>query len=660
MDRAVTVRLLLVAILLTGISGIPGLFFPRKSPLGERVSAVLLGTGCLLGLFSAFACLLPNAAASLEAVWPVPGGAFAIRVDALSTVFLAPIFLLSLLGSIYGLEYWSHADHPRSGPSLRLFWGGLTAALALVVTAQNTLLFLAAWEVTALCNFLALTVEHRHDAEARRAGLIYIIATHAATLALFGMFGVLHAATGGFSWTPLADSAAKNGSTTALFLLAVLGFGTKAGIMPLHVWLPPAHANAPSHVSALMSGVVIKMGIYGLLRVTSLVAHPPIWWGGVVLGLGILSAILGVALALGQHDLKRLLAYHSVENIGIICMGLGLALLGRAEERPELVALGLAGSLFHVWNHGVFKSLLFLGAGAVIQRVGTREMDRLGGLARKMPYTALLFFVGAAAICGLPPLNGFASEFLVYIGLFRAAVEKSGRLWLAGGLGAPALALVGALAVACFAKAYGVVFLGLERTAAPSRAREAGPMMLAPMIVLAGLCFALGGAPAVVAPLLDAAVHEYGGGAPSLLKMAPLNFLSVTALFLLVVVLVLGLYLYLRTRRALPGSIGTWDCGYAAGAARIQYTASSFADSLVRLFAWVLRPLVREPKLTGPFPKPSKFHSETPDVVLDLALVPAIDTTGRAFSWLRWIQLGSIHAYLLYILLTLLVLMLWK
>ena len=611
------IHLLLLAILITGISGIPGLFFPRTSTLGERVSAVLLSTGCLLGLFSAFACLLPGAAASLEAGWPVPGGAFAIRVDALSTVFLAPIFLLSLLGSIYGLQYWSHADHPRSGPALRLFWGGLTAALALVATAQNTLLFLAAWEVTALCNFLALTVEHRHDAEVRRAGLIYIIATHAATLALFGMFGVLHAATGGFSWTPLADSAAKSGTTTALFLLAVLGFGTKAGIMPLHVWLPPAHANAPSHVSALMSGVVIKMGIYGLLRVTSLVAHPPIWWGGVMLGLGILSGVLGVALALGQHDLKRLLAYHSVENIGIICMGLGLALLGRAEDRPVLVALGLAGALFHVWNHGVFKSLLFLGAGSVIQSVGTREMDRLGGLARKMPYTALLFFVGAAAICGLPPLNGFASEFLVYIGLFRAALEKSGRLWLAGGLGAPALALV-------------------------------------------GLCFALGGAPAVVAPLLDAAVHAYGGGAPSLLKMAPLNFLSVTALFLLAVVLVLGLYLYVRTRRALPGSIGTWSCGYAAGAARIQYTASSFADSLLRLFAWVLRPLVREPKLTGPFPKPSKFHSETPDVVLDLALVPAIDTTGRAFSWLRWIQLGSIHAYLLYILLTLLVLMLWR
>ena len=656
------VHVLMLAILITGLSGVPGLFFPRESPLGERVSAVLLGSGCLLGLVSAFACLRPGAAASLEGSWPVPGGAFALQVDALSTVFLAQIFLLSLLGSAYGLEYWSHADHPRSGPALRCFWGGLTAALALVVTSQNTILFLASWEVMALCNFLALTVEHRHSAEVRRAGLIYIVATHTSTLALFGMFAVLHAATGGFSWTRLADSTVGSGTTTALFLLAVLGFGTKAGVMPLHVWLPPAHANAPTHVSALMSGVVIKMGIYGLFRVTSLVAHPPLWWGGLVLGLGMLSGVFGVALALGQHDLKRLLAYHSVENIGIICMGLGLALLGRAAERPELVALGFAGALFHVWNHGMFKSLLFLGAGSVIHCVGTREIDRLGGLSRKLPYTALLFFVGAAAICGLPPLNGFASEFLVYVGLFRAAAEKSGRLWVAGGLGAPALALVGALAVACFAKAFGVVFLGRERTEAAGRAHEAGPAMLGPMMVLAGVCLLLGVAPAVVAPLLDSAIHVWvsGGSAPSLLKVAQLNSLSVVGFFLLAAVSVLGLWLYLRTRRAVPGNVGTWDCGYAAGTARIQYTASSFADSLLRLFAWALRPHVRVQKLAGPFPQGAAFHSETPDVVLDFALVPAIDATGRAFSWLRWIQRGSVQAYLLYILLTLIVLMLCR
>jgi formate hydrogenlyase subunit 3/multisubunit Na+/H+ antiporter MnhD subunit len=238
--------------------------------------------------------------------------------------------------------------------------------------------------------------------------------------------------------------------------------------MPLHVWLPGAHAIAPSHVSALMSGVLIKMGIYGLVRTFSLFPNPPLWWGQLVLLMGAISGVLGVAFAIGQHDFKRLLAYHSVENIGIICMGLGLALLGRSLGSGALVALGLGGALLHTWNHGLFKGLLFLSAGSVLHAAHTREIDELGGLAKRMPWTSFAFLVGSVAICGLPPLNGFVSELLVYLGLFEVARLPRGVLWLVGAIGAPTLALIGALALACFVKVFGAMFLGEPRWAVRS------------------------------------------------------------------------------------------------------------------------------------------------------------------------------------------------
>src|SRR5262249_21310514 len=260
---------------------------------------------------------------------------------------------------------------------------------------------------------------------------------------------VLRAVSGSFALNPLDPDHLSPGLTTAIFVLALIGFGLKAGIMPLHVWLPSAHANAPSHVSAIMSGVLIKMGIYGLVRVTSLLPTPPLEWGTGVLGLGVVSGVLGVAYAIGQHDLKRLLAYHSIENIGIIVMGLGVALIGRSLGRADWVLLGLAGSLLHVWNHALFKSLLFLSAGSVIHSVHTPEIDHLGGLAKTIPGTALYFLIGAVAICGLPPLNGFISEFLVYLGLLGTLDGSRGPTFVGAAFAATALALIGALALAC-------------------------------------------------------------------------------------------------------------------------------------------------------------------------------------------------------------------
>ena len=411
-----------------------------------------------------------------------------------------------------------------------------------------------------------------------------------------------------------------------------------------------------------MSGVLIKTGIYGLVRITSLFPSPPMWWGGMVLGFGVASGVLGVAFAIGQHDIKRLLAYHSVENIGIICIGLGLALLGRALWRPELVVLGLGGALLHVWNHGLFKSLLFLAAGSVIHATGTREIDLLGGLLKPMPRTGLAFLVGATAISGLPPLNGFISELLIYVGLFRATTHGPGMLWMAAALSAAGLALIGALAVACFVKVFGAVFLGVARSESTARAHEADSRMVVPMGVLALLCAFIGLAPLAVAPVLDRAAATWAPEMSTLLSrsvvLAPLGWVTVVSLALTAAAFLGGNWLALRVRAA-PAGVGTWDCGFAAPSARMQYTSSSFAQMLVGMFGWALRPTVHGQPPHGLFPSPGQFQSHVPDTVLDRLLVPGGRATERAFHRLRWLQRGSVHAYLVYILATLVWLLVW-
>ncbi len=499
--------LLVVAIALVAVSGLPALL-PGAGAVRQRAAVGLLTAGAALGLLAAGRALGGEAGSALHWTWALPGAEFALQVDALSAWFLVPVFLISALGAWYGLEYWPLAEQPAGGARLLVFYGLATATLALVVTARNGILLLAAWEAMALTTFFLVAAEDERP-EVREAGWIYLVAAHASTLLLFGMLGLLWVAQGSFALEPFAPGTVSPALANGIFLLALGGFGIKAGLMPVHVWLPPAHANAPSHVSALMSGVVIKMGVYGVLRVAWLVAAPPLWWGELLLGLGVVSGVLGVAFAVGQHDLKRLLAYHSIENIGIIFMGLGLAVSGRAVGDWRWIALGLAAALLHTWNHGLFKTLLFLGAGAVLHRTHTRDLDQLGGLAKPMPRTALLFLIGAAAICGLPPLNGFVSELLLYLGMFGSltdlAAGEPGR-WLQPALGIPALALIGGLALACFVKVHAAVFLGEPRTDHARGARECGPAMLVPMGVLAALCVGIGLAPALIAPWLDRAI----------------------------------------------------------------------------------------------------------------------------------------------------------
>ena len=649
-----TATLTLLAVAMMGVSGVPGLFFGRRSVVGERFASLLMILGSLIGLAMAFHA--SGETASLDRAWSVPGGALAIRVDGLAAMFLVPLFVVAPFGSMYGLEYWPQHKHEGDGRKLRLFYGLMTAGIAVVLVARNAVLFLAGWETMALAAFLCITTEDQHEA-VRHSGYVYLVATRIGTLLLIAMFAVLHAAVG--SWDlappshPLAASAAN-----AVFVLAFLGFGLKAGLMPLHVWLPGAHANAPSHVSALMSGVLIKTGIYGIARVCSFFDHPPLAWGITLLLSGSVSGIFGVAFAIAQHDLKRLLAYHSVENIGIITMGLGVAMFGRAVGSPALVTLGLAGCLLHVWNHALFKSLLFFSAGSVLHATGTREIDQLGGLAKRMPRTAFAFVFGAIAICGLPPLNGFVSELFVYLGLMRAMTGE--RHWEIGALGAPALALVGALAVACFVKAYGALFLGQARSERGARARDPGLAMIAPMAGLGLACALIGLAPSVITPFVRSATiawaPELATIAEPLGVLAPLRFVSLMGVALLTLTAAGGAVFASATSARSAASGPTWDCGYAAPSPRMQYTSSSFAAMVVGFLSWALRPSVGLDAPSGLFPLPSTFRTHVPDTVLDRAVLPLSRAGGRSLRWFRWVQHGNVQLYIVYILATLFVL----
>lgn len=646
-----SLNLILIAVFSATASGLAGICLPRRVLGGQRIAVLMMSGSSLLGLIGGSLSLGTHSFQVLSVPWPAMGNSL-VGVDSLSAFFLIPIFLMGGLGSLYGIGYRPSFHNTENGRSLSLFWGLLVAGMSWLVISRHAMAFLLGWETMALSAFFLITTEDSKE-ECRRAGWIYLVATHLGTLALLAMFALWRQATGSYLFNPAADGTIRPGVMNALFFLALFGFGIKAGIVPLHFWLPGAHANAPSHVSAMLSGVMLKMGIYGLVRFLSLLPNPPYLWGGLMLLLGAVSGLLGVVFAIGQHDLKRLLAYHSVENIGIILMGLGLAMLGCSAGQPTWVVLGMAGCLLHTWNHSLFKSLLFFSAGSVVHSVHTRAIDSLGGLAKAMPWTAAMFAVGAAAICGLPPLNGFVSELFIYLGLFRSltAGETVGS---AAVIAAPVLAMIGALAVACFVKVYSAVFLGNPRTEAAGGAHESPLSMRAPMMVLAVACFGIGLAPVLLAPILDAVISNWsaGFGLPmtGVGALAPLPTVSLAGASLVIPVLLIGGLVRFRSR--FSPRVGTWDCGYACPTPRIQYTASSFAQMIVAMFRWVLGPHVHRPPIDGLFPESAAMSTHVDDPVLDRMVMPVCRAVEKGFGWFRRFQQGITQHYLLYILIT--------
>ncbi|HTQ31843.1 MAG TPA: proton-conducting transporter membrane subunit [Opitutaceae bacterium] len=607
-----------------------------------RLWLVLTLGGMGAALCAAFFVLRGGAEWNWRSGFPVGGEPLHLRLDALSALFLALLSVVGGAGAVYAREYWPDQAHPRSARSGRVWWAALLLSVAGVLVASNGLHFLVAWEIFAVSSYFLITLD-RPRREVRDAGWLYLAASHAATLSLFAFFALLAARTGSWELGPMRGQT----ELAPLFWLALFAFGVKAGLFPLHIWLPSAHANAPSHVSAIMSGVTIKLGIYGLVRFSGWLPVPA-GAGGALVGLGVISAVLGVAFALGQHDLKRLLAYHSVENIGIIVIGLGFAVMAVQHGNAAWGVLALAGGLLHVWNHGLFKSLLFFGAGSVLHATGTREMSRLGGLWRSMPWTAGLFALGAAAISGLPPLNGFISEWLIYLGLF-AAVDLSGATALTAVPAVVLLAMTGALALACFIKVCGVVFLGAPRTAAAENLHESGPWMRGPMLILAGGCAAIGLAPAFFWPAIMRAAADWNPAWSVAETPASLKTLGACnvglALGAVLAALLLGQWTRKRgLRRAL-----TWDCGYAVPTPRMQYTAGSLAATITEWFAWILRPERHEQRPVELFPARASFEEHTPETVLERVIEPAGGMVMQLSVAARRLQHGRLQAYLLYL-----------
>ena len=621
-----------------------------------------LWTGIALTAYPVLQVLIGGASQTISFNWSVPGGSFSFGLDALSAFFCLPVILIAPLAMIYGGAYFAHET--RVLGKHWLFYNILCASMLLVISARNGLAFLLVWELMALSSFF-LVIWEDDQAEVRRAAWIYLIATHIGTVALLIFFAVLGSLSGSLDFSVMSGSHSRGITTVVLFMLAVFGFGAKAGFIPLHVWLPEAHPAAPSHVSALMSGVMIKTGIYGILRALILIGEPAAYMGWILVVIGIISGIGGVLYALAQHDLKRLLAYHSVENIGIIILGLGSGVLGIVWKQPALALLGFGGGLLHVLNHAIFKSLLFFGAGSVVHGSGTRNIEALGGLFKTARVTGICFLIGAAAISGLPPFNGFISEFYIYFGGISSISSGAPGPVILAALLMASLALIGGLALACFAKAFGIVFLGESRTEQAARAVESSFQMRIPMLILSFLCILIGMLAPLTVYLINPAVKLLTGSEMSL--VAPVGGLVRT---LAIVALTLSLFIFLftlgylvrhRLRKARPDTTaGTWDCGYAAPTARMQYTASSFASPITSLLASELGTRIKGKEVSGYFPESASYHSETPDIATEKFFEPLFRLVDRLVSPIRRVQHGNLNGYLLYIALVLVLLLVWK
>ena len=643
--------LVLAGVLLIVAAGIGAAALSRWPAWSSGVFRLLLVAGCVAGMAGAVPALVGAPVREVGFTAGVPGGTWVFGVDGLSAVFLVVILGVGAASALYGVTYLGRDGNRRTVAMMHLLVAVLVAAMALVVAARAAVPFLMAWEVMAVSAWLLIVYERERE-EVRRAGLLYLIATHTGTLALFALFAVWGGDGRDLTFASLAARIPlTDGGAGWIIALALFGFGIKAGLVPLHFWLPAAHGAAPSHVSALLSGVLIKMGIYGLMRVIALLGAPPAWWGWLLLTLGAVSGVLGVIWALAQHDLKHLLAYHSVENIGIILLGLGAGVLGTAYGHPQVAVLGFAGAALHTVNHALFKSLLFLGAGSVLHGAGTREIERLGGLARRMPATFAGFLIGSAAIVGLPPLNGFLSEWLVFRSLL-ASGEAADSIRLAV-LGAAVLALIGALALACFAKVVGIVFLGSPRDAGSAQAHESPRGMVRPMLGLAGACAAIGLAPVLVLPPVLRVGAQLAGvtPSPSLAADAAAVPLTVLALSLALVSVALFAGSSRVLRRRPRASSGTWGCGYDAPTPRMQYTASSFGAPILLAFGPVAGVTITRTA--------DAFATHPADPVLDGMVFRSWRGVRVLADRLRPIQRGRLSLYLLYIVATVIALLVY-
>lgn len=635
--------------------------------------AALIALGGVAGALASLWVLRENEVITLAGWQIAPFAQFSVRLDALAAFFVGVICLPAVAVAIYGIGYLNAAgaDHQHAPPAaIDALLAAFLAAMTLVVLADNVFSFLIAWELMSLVSFF-LVIGDGRQATARRAGFIYLVMTHISAGFLLLALLLLARQAGGFEFAQLraATGGLDGWERNAVFGLALVGFGTKLGLIPLHVWLPRAHPAAPSHISALMSGVMVKTAIYGLVRVIWEFAGPgPAWWGGLLMALGAISAVLGILYALMERDLKRMLAYSTVEHVGIITIGVGAAALAASKGHPTVAALALTAALVHLYNHSVFKGLLFLGAGALQTGAGTRDLERMGGLIRRMPKTALCVLIGALGIAAVPPLSGFAGEWLLFQGLLDLGANvNSATIGLLVALAAGALALTGALAVAAFVRAFGVGFLAQPRSAGASAAREVPTSMLAGMALLAASVIAMGLAAAgvvrMVRPVTTGLVGTHATPALGEGNVFNAGWLSgAYAPWAVVAGLVaVGVLPWLVAR--LLGGAGRervappWVCGVDLEP-RMQYSATGFAKPIRLIFQAVIRPQrtvdVDRP-ISAYFVSSIRYDEQLHPIYERHLYQRGVAVLVGASRRIRTLQSGSIRAYIAYIFLTLLV-----
>ena len=651
-----------------------------RGSLGRGLVALAAVVGAVAGFALGASVLLSGApfALSIQQLLPLAGG-LSLRLDSLGAFFLILIGLGAVPAVIYGFGY--SAAYEDGSASLRMLGVALNLFLltmSLVTLADNALTFLLMWEGMSLTSYFLVVTESKNES-AVQAGVWYAAMTHAGLALLLGAF-ILLMNGGSGAFTDLRAGAATLSATmrNVIFLLAFLGFGSKAGIVPLHVWLPRAHPAAPSHVSALMSGVMIKMGVYGILRVAlDLLGGGPTWWGALILSVGAVSALLGILYALMENDIKRLLAYSSVENIGIVFIGVGAGFLFGAHGLPTAAALAFVAALYHALNHTAFKGLMFMGAGSVLHATHTRDMNLMGGLIKKMPWTALCFLIGAVAIAGLPPLNGFVGEWLLFQSLLPGVSISQPVVAALMTIAVGALALTGGLAAAGFVKAFGITFLAIPRSPEAEHAHESPLSMRIGMGMMVVACILLGLTPSAVLPILGQVVAGMGGlpavapvFAANLFLQMPAGFAQISPLLVaLSLLIILGLVplgmAVMRVNRRLRVS-DTWGCGRVGQTPRMEYTSTSFAEPLRRVFAELYRPTK---EVTIDFHPDSKYFVQSIEYRADIRswfeeflYTPLLTAIQWVSLRVRRFQSGSLHGYVAYLFLALilmLVALLW-
>ena len=607
----------------------------------------------------------------------LPDLPFHLRLDPLSGFFLTVVGLLGIFVSIYSIGYVKGILSHRPVTNLVIFYNLFMAGMFMVIVADDAFFFLISWEVMAASSYFLVMFEDER-AENRKAAFTYLLIAHVGALAILLSFGVMAGlATGfgsfkGYTFDAMRHANFPVGWATAAFFLAFFGFAAKAGMIPLHVWLPEAHPVAPSNVSALMSGVMLKTAIYGIIRITfDLVRVFPWWWGAIVLVLGLITAVMGILYAIMQQDLKRLLAYSSVENIGVILIGISLAMVFLSFHMPVFSALALTAGLYHVLNHAMFKGLLFMGAGAVLHATGERNMEKMGGLIHRMPWTSALFLIGCISISALPPFNGFVSEWLTFQAFLLSPAVPSPLLKLLIPLGASLLALTAALAATCFVKAFGVTFLGQWRGHNPQHIHEADGTMKTGMVLTAVTCLCLGILPTIVIGWMDTITEQLTGGRLAStagkfgwLWLTPISHArasySAPLVFVIIPAIVSLVYLFLHTRKKAIHRVPLWDCGFQKITTRMQYTGTSFSMPLRRIFGFLFR--VREDvRIDAPrhkaFPQRIRYRLRVRDRLWGWLYSPVADVSFWVARRVGRLQQGRIQAYLIYSFVTIIVLL---